>query len=60
MDADKTVVFTPIEIERAQTDGIWVSGLPDTADIITIGQGYVNNGEVVNPLSETQLAEASK
>lgn len=60
VDADKTVVFTPIEIERAQTDGIWVSGLPDTADIITIGQGYVNNGEVVNPLSETQLAEASK
>ena len=60
VDADNKVVFAPIKIERAQTDGIWVSGLPDTADIITIGQGYVNNGEVVKPLSETALAEASK
>lgn len=60
VDAENKVVFAPIEIERAQTDGIWVSGLPDTTQIITIGQGYVNNGEVVNPLSETELSEASQ
>ncbi len=60
VDADKKVVFAPIEIERAQTDGIWVSGLGDSVDIITIGQGYVNNGQIVNPLTETELAEASQ
>jgi len=60
VDANNTVVFQPIEIERAQTDGIWVSGLAQEANIITIGQAYVNNGEVVNPLSETELAEATQ
>lgn len=60
VDADNKVAFQPVVIERAQTDGIWVSGLPDIASVITIGQGYVNNGEVVNPLSETELAEVSK
>lgn len=60
VDADNKVAFQPVVIERAQTDGIWVSGLPETASVITIGQGYVNNGEVVNPLSETELAEVSK
>jgi multidrug efflux system membrane fusion protein len=34
---------------RAQTDGIWVSGLPDEARIISIGQGFVNDGETVDP-----------
>uniref|UniRef100_UPI0040482C4C efflux RND transporter periplasmic adaptor subunit n=1 Tax=Yoonia sp. TaxID=2212373 RepID=UPI0040482C4C len=60
VDADNTVVFAQVKIERAQTDGIWVSGLPDTANIITIGQGYVTNGDKVNPQSQTELAEASQ
>ena len=60
VDSDNKVVFTAVTIERAQTDGVWVSGLPDAVDIITIGQGYVNNGETVDPKSETELAEATK
>ena len=60
VDAGNTVVFAKVKIERAQTDGIWVSGLPDTANIITIGQGYVTNGDKVNPQSETELAGASQ
>ena len=46
---DNRVVFSPVEIVRAQTDGIWVAGLPETADIITVGQGFVNAGDLVNP-----------
>jgi len=60
VDVDNTVVFAEVKIERAQTDGIWVSGLPDIANIITIGQGYVTNGDKVNPQSETELAGASQ
>ena len=60
VDVDNTVVFAEVKIERAQTDGIWVSGLPDIANIITIGQGYVTNGDKVNPQSQTELAEASQ
>ena len=49
VDAEDRVVFTPIEIVRAEIDGIWVTGLPDTARIITVGQGFVNAGEIVAP-----------
>jgi multidrug efflux system membrane fusion protein len=41
------VKFHAVDIVLAQTSGIWVSGLPDTARIITIGQGFVRDGETV-------------
>lgn len=41
--------FVPVKIERSETNGIWVSGLPDIANVITLGQGYVNNGQRVEP-----------
>ncbi len=46
---DQTVAFLPVSIVRAQTDGVWVTGLPDAARIITVGQGYVNAGDIVDP-----------
>lgn len=49
VDNDNRVEFYPIEVVRAQVDGIWVTGLPDTADVITIGQGYVTAGQTVTP-----------
>jgi membrane fusion protein, multidrug efflux system len=44
---DGTVGFESVEVVRAQTDGVWVSGLPDEARIITIGQGFVQSGDMV-------------
>ncbi|MEN8874106.1 MAG: efflux RND transporter periplasmic adaptor subunit [Pacificibacter sp.] len=49
---DNTVKFYPIEVVRAQIDGIWVTGLPNQVDVITVGQGFVNEGETVDPLPE--------
>ncbi|MEL6681052.1 MAG: efflux RND transporter periplasmic adaptor subunit [Pseudomonadota bacterium] len=49
VDADDTVSFSAVDIVRAQTDGIWVTGLSDKVDIITVGQGFVNSGDVVDP-----------
>ncbi len=49
VDAQNVVHFNPIEIVEAQIDGIWVTGLPDKADVIMIGQGYVREGETVLP-----------
>ena len=49
VDDDDTVVFQPIEIVRAEIDGLFVTGLPGTVRIITIGQGYVREGETVRP-----------
>lgn len=59
VDDDNTVRFFPIELVRAQIDGIWVTGLPDNARIITVGQGYVNDGEIVRPQEATGAARAS-
>lgn len=46
---NNTVQFVPVSIVRAQTDGIWVTGLPERTDIITVGQGFVNAGDTVDP-----------
>jgi multidrug efflux system membrane fusion protein len=53
-DADR-VRFHPVALERTQMDGVWVSGLPEQARIITQGQGFVSDGEAVEPV----LAERS-
>jgi multidrug efflux system membrane fusion protein len=47
--ADNVVQFHRVALARSQIDGIWVTGLPDTADIITVGQGFVRDGETVRP-----------
>jgi membrane fusion protein, multidrug efflux system len=43
----ETVAFYAVEIARDTRDGIWVTGLPDQIDIITVGQEYVQAGQVV-------------
>ncbi|KQI68430.1 ABC transporter substrate-binding protein [Loktanella sp. 3ANDIMAR09] len=53
---DDTVAFYPIEVVSAQIDGIWVTGLPDDAAVITVGQGFVNAGETVIP-SEQDITQ---
>ena len=37
MNADNVVAFYPIQMLKAQIDGIWVTGLPETVDVITVG-----------------------
>jgi multidrug efflux system membrane fusion protein len=54
--------FVPVTIERSETDGIWVSGLPETADVITVGQGYVTPGQQIEATRaprETAVAAGS-
>mgnify|MGYP001122963161 FL=1 len=59
---DNTVAFSQVAIVRAQTDGVWVAGLPEEADIITVGQGFVTAGDVVDPqpMADDQTADASQ
>ncbi|WP_245624831.1 efflux RND transporter periplasmic adaptor subunit [Jannaschia seosinensis] len=45
---DGVVQFHPIQIVKAELQGVWAVGLPETAQIITIGQGFVREGEEVN------------
>ncbi|MFD1343281.1 efflux RND transporter periplasmic adaptor subunit, partial [Litorisediminicola beolgyonensis] len=49
---DQTALFVPVEVLRDTTDGIYVTGLPDEADVITVGQEYVTDGVPVIPSFE--------
>ncbi|MEN3793134.1 efflux RND transporter periplasmic adaptor subunit [Fulvimarina sp. MAC3] len=53
VDENSKVKFYPAELVRAETDGIWVNGLPDTLRIISVGQGFVSDGETVNAVAPT-------
>ncbi|MCF4098044.1 efflux RND transporter periplasmic adaptor subunit [Maritalea mediterranea] len=41
------VAFYPVQIVRDSQSGIWVTGLPERVDIITVGQEYVVAGQQV-------------
>jgi len=45
--ADNRVEFHPVQIVREDTDGVWISGLPERATVITVGQELVVPGELV-------------
>lgn len=44
---DDKVRYNPIEIVKAEIGGVWATGLPPEARIITLGQGFVRDGETV-------------
>lgn len=41
---DDTAQFLPVGVVRDTADGFWVTGLPDTAKVIVVGQEYVTDG----------------
>jgi len=47
---DSVVQFTPIEIIKSESDGIWLTGLGEQADIIVLGQGFVRAGDTVEAI----------
>lgn len=54
VDATDKAVFYPVEVIRSEDGGVWVSGLPDQVRLITFGQGFIQAGEQVIPVSETE------
>lgn len=46
---DHIVGFNAVDIVRDTIDGVWVSGLPDQVNIITIGQEFVVDGVKIEP-----------
>ncbi|WP_425080417.1 efflux RND transporter periplasmic adaptor subunit [Ruegeria arenilitoris] len=47
--ADQIVEFMPILLLRDTAKGVWVDGLPETSDVIVIGQEFVTQGVKVEP-----------
>ncbi len=53
------VRFHPVQILGDESDGIWLSGLPERVTLITVGQDFVIDGQTVRPIDETTLAPFS-
>jgi multidrug efflux system membrane fusion protein len=56
VDDNNIVVFHPVSLLDDTPEGIWVSGLPDTARIILRGQEYVSAGQTVTTVTKDQLS----
>lgn len=52
------VEFVVADIALSSSDGMWLTGLPETATIITVGQGYVTNGSLVDSVAEDDAKTA--
>lgn len=55
---DDIVVFYPIKILADTSEGVWVAGLPETVNLIVVGQDFVREGVQVKP--DFYTAEASQ
>jgi membrane fusion protein, multidrug efflux system len=60
--ADSTVAFYPVTIVQDTREGVWVTGLPPTVDVITVGQEFVIPGQTVKAtnVSAADAAEEAK
>ncbi|OWU82965.1 hemolysin D [Oceanicola sp. 22II-s10i] len=52
--ADNMADFVPVQMMRDTVQGVWLTGLPDKADVIIIGQEYVVPGVAVAPTYREQ------
>ena len=49
VNAENIATFMPVTLLRDTAQGVWVAGLPQTVDIITVGQEFVIDGVRVAP-----------
>ena len=49
------VEFVVADIALSSSDSVWLTGLPQQATIITVGQGYVTNGSLVDAVPEGDI-----
>ncbi|WP_417684139.1 efflux RND transporter periplasmic adaptor subunit [Roseibium sp.] len=58
VDENNMTMFHPVQVLGGETDGVWIGGLPDEVTVITVGQDYVADGQLVEPVFDT--AEVSQ
>lgn len=51
-DDGETLRFQPVEIVQARAEALWVTGLPESSQIVTISQGALQDGQKAR-VSET-------
>ena len=53
INSNNEVEFYLVNIVREDSNGVWISGLPEVTTLITVGQELVVAGETVEPTFET-------
>lgn len=56
VDAENRTKYYEVRIVRAAGDGIWVSGLPEVSRIVSVGQGFIRDGEIVHAIVDENNA----
>jgi multidrug efflux system membrane fusion protein len=59
VDEFDTVRFYPVELVGSDDNGVVVTGLPDRLDIISVGQGFVIDGQAVTPVEDDSALRRS-
>ena len=54
VNQEGVVQFHAVEILKSERDGMWLGGLPDEVELITVGQGFVREGDRVEVVSAEQ------
>ena len=58
---NNVVEFFKIAIIEDSPEGVWITGLPDTVPLITVGQEFVLTGQSVDPIyTDASTTEASQ
>jgi len=58
IDDDGKVQFVVADIAQSSSNGVWVAGLPESVTIITVGQGFVTSGSLVDAVPEDEIDTA--
>jgi multidrug efflux system membrane fusion protein len=56
LDRSQTVVSLKVVAVGETSTGIWVTGLPETVVLVTVGQNYIIDGERVEPAFQVNVA----
>lgn len=60
VDGEDRVRFHPADIVRNRDGKVWLTGLPESLRIISVGQGFVTAGDVVAPTDEAEAADPGR
>lgn len=57
VNTDSVVTFAPVTIIDDSNSGIWVTGLPERVDVVSVGQEYISEGAKVRAVPEAGFAQ---
>jgi len=48
VNEDGVAKFMPVSMIRDEADGVWLAGLPETVEVIVVGQDFVTDGRAID------------